>query len=141
MNKEISDFLRTVKISFPIFRKSEKRFYSDFRNSVNDYAENNPQCTILDLYNHFGSPKDIVITYYNNMDSDVYLTLMKKTRYIRNIFISVLVTLALLVVIATGFFIAAKLEYDKYSIDHLETTITEDGVSTNITETIIEEVE
>lgn len=141
MNKEISDFLRTVKISFPIFWKNEKRFYADFRNSVNDYVENNPKYTKDDLENHFGSPKDIVITYYNNMDSDVYFTLMKKTRYTRNIFISVLVTLALLVVIATGFFIAAKLEYDRYSIDHLETTITEDGVSTNITETIIEEVE
>lgn len=125
MNKEITQFLHAVKISFPFFQKSEKRFFSDFCNSVNDYADNNPECTKEDLENHFGKPKDIMITYYSNMDADVYFTLMKRTHYIKRIFISVIFVLAVSLIITVSFLVSAKGKYDNATIDHSDTTITE----------------
>lgn len=125
MNKEISQFLHAVKISFPFFRKSEKRFFSDFCDSVNNYADNNPECTKEDLENHFGNPKNIVRTYYDNMDSDVYYTLMKRTYYLKRISVAIILVLTITLVTTLYILISEKIEYDNADIDYVDTTINE----------------
>ena len=83
MNKEFDKYVHSVRSAFPFFRKSEKRFFSDFCMSVNEYAGEHPDCTYEELETTFGHPKDIVIEYYNQMEPDVYFTILKRARSIR----------------------------------------------------------
>ena len=125
MNEELKEFLHLVRLAFPIYQKKEKRFFSDFCSSVNEFAVSHPNCTKDDLTEHFGYPKDIVIMYYNNMDSDVYFAILKRTRYIKRIFIACIIALAVMLITTFCFLISAKSTYDNATIDHLDTVITE----------------
>ena len=124
MNKEFDKYVHSVRSAFPYFRKSEKRFFSDFCTSVNEYAEEHPDCTYEELETNFGHPKDIVIEYYNQMEPDVYFTIIKKTKSIRYVTITAIAVLLTLFIIALSMIISEKRKYDKAEIDYLETTIT-----------------
>ncbi|MBQ3513156.1 MAG: hypothetical protein IJA32_05070 [Lachnospiraceae bacterium] len=125
MSNETKDFLYLVKLAFPVFEKKEKRFFLDFTSSVNDYALSFPNCTKESLISYFGEPKDIVITYFNNMDSSVYFTIMKRTRRIKQIFTLSIISLLIMLITTFCFWISAKNSYDNATIDNVEITITE----------------
>lgn len=125
MNKECSQFLHSVCQAMPKLGKHEKRFLSDFSESVNEYILANPECTQEDLINQFGSPKDIAITFYNNMDSDLYLNILKRSRLIKTACITFIAAIIAALVIFVFFLIAALNTYENATIDHLDTTITE----------------
>lgn len=125
MNEELKKFFHSVRNAFPIYRKQEKRFYSDFCSSVNEFAAAHPDCTEDDLNNKFGNPKDIAIMYYNNMDSDVYFTILKRTRYIKRIYIACIAVLTAILIITCCFLKSAKSRYDSAVIDYIDTNVTE----------------
>lgn len=103
MNKTANDFLKTVRLAFPIFQKTEKRFYHDFASSVNAYTEQFPSCTFEDLITHFGEPKDIVNTYFDSMESSVYFSVMKRVRYLKVMIVSVIIFLFLMLTMTLFF--------------------------------------
>lgn len=125
MNNECSQFLHSVRQSMPKLGKQEKRFFSDFSLSVNEYVSTNPNCTYDDLIRQFGTPKDIAITYYSNMDSDIYLNILKRSRLIKITCITFITTLIAVLIIYILFLIAAINTYENQAIDHIDTTITE----------------
>lgn len=124
MNKEFDKYVHSVRSAFPFFRKSEKRFFSDFCTSVNEYTGEHPDCTYEELETNFGHSKDIVIEYYNQMEPDVYFTIIKKTKSIRYVTITAIAVLLTLFIIALSMIISEKRKYDKAEIDHIDTTIT-----------------
>ena len=66
-----------------MFRKNEKRFFDEFKLAVGEYESLYPECSMNDLNKKFGTPKEIVIEYFNNMDSEKYLSTMHKSLYIK----------------------------------------------------------
>lgn len=110
MKKEAKIYLRNIRLAFPVFRKEEKRFYNDFKYSIYEYDEQHPQYDLDDLMHQFGDPKDIANDYFDNMDSQPYMQLMKRTYYLR--ILTVLVSLLLI----TYFFISL------YSLQQLRAT-------------------
>ena len=76
-------YLRNVRSSFPVFRKAERRFFDEFKSAVGEYESLYPECSMSDLDKRFGTPKEIVIDYFNNMDSEKYLSTMRKSLYIK----------------------------------------------------------
>lgn len=133
MNKEFDKYIHSVRTAFPFFRKSEKRFFSDFCTSANEYASEHPDCTYEELESDFGNPKDIVIEYYNQMEPDVYFTIIKKTRAIRYITATTILVLFTILVIALFMIFSEKSKYDKAKIDHIDTSITiTEQIDTNI---------
>lgn len=123
MNEELKKFFHSVRNAFPIYRKQEKRFYSDFCSSVNEFAAAHPDCTEDDLNNKFGNPKDIAIMYYNNMDSDVYFTILKRTRYIKRIYIACIAVLTVMFITTLCFLMSAKNSFDNASLDGINVNL------------------
>ena len=77
-------YLRNVRSSFPVFRKNERRFFDEFKLTVDEYKALYPECSMDDLNKKFGTPKEIVIDYFNNMDSEKYLSTIHKNKHSNN---------------------------------------------------------
>lgn len=127
MNKSTNEFLKTVRLAFPVFRKKEKRFYRDFKVSVYAYAEQFPACSLSDLYKHFGEPEDIVNTYFENMEDSIYYYVTKRVYYLKTMTVSVIVFLSLMFVATFGFLWHSKNTYQNIAI-HAEGTNIEKNI-------------
>lgn len=125
MNEELKRYLHSVRLAFPVYHKQERRFFSDFCASVYEFAAAHPDCIEDDLKNKFGNPKDIAITYYDNMESDVYFTVLKRARYIKSIFVACIAALTVMVITTFCFLMSAKNAYDNESLSYIETNVNE----------------
>lgn len=81
--KNTQKYLRQIRISFPVFRRNEKRFFNEFRASVEEYEGSHVDCSIDSLNDYFGKPKDVVVEYFNSMEASVYFKIMRKSFYLR----------------------------------------------------------
>lgn len=107
MNRECQRYLKELRFAFPVFHKSEKKFYDDFRSNVEEYQNTTQNITKRNLEEHFGLPKEVVVDYFDNMGAGTYMKLMRKTRYIRFLFIIVLI------------FIVTSFLFQTYSINQM----------------------
>lgn len=108
MNKECKEFLRKIKCAFPVFNKDEKRFYIDFSLALKEYVNRHPNCTQKDLVKYFGTPKDIVIMYYDNMYFSVYDAILKQKQHVRQIFIRHIIVNVILFIIGIFCFMSGR---------------------------------
>lgn len=94
MDRECKKYLRELRLAFPVFQRSEHRFYNDFRNNIVEYQYMAQNITREDLEKEFGLPKEIVAEYFNNMGAGTYMKLMHKTMYTKMLIIIVLAFLS-----------------------------------------------
>ncbi len=116
-------YLRNVRSSFPVFRKSERRFFAEFKLTVGEYESLYPACSINDLEQKFGTPKEIVIDYFNNMDSEKYLSAMRKSLYIKISTVTALVLFMLFFFLQTCLLFQARNKFEESMIKTEEITI------------------
>lgn len=67
MNKLCKTYIRRVKTLFPLMGKSERKYIKILKTNINDYLVDTPNSNINDLYKEFGSPKDIMNSYYSRV--------------------------------------------------------------------------
>ena len=67
MNNSFERYLHDVRSVFPVFQKSEQRFFQDFSSAIQEYQNTHPDCTFEELKENFGSPEDIITEYYDNI--------------------------------------------------------------------------
>ena len=72
MNKQeqrtVKRYLHDIKRTLPVYRKMERRFLSDIRSTIEEYAETGAIITSTTLRQEFGEPKDQVILYLSSKD-------------------------------------------------------------------------
>lgn len=78
----IRKYIRRCKQLFPVYGKYERQFLKRLQQEVNEHITQNPNLTYEELVNQFGSPKDIVVGYYDTID-DAYL--LKKLNFVKTI--------------------------------------------------------
>ena len=78
----VRKYIRHCKQLFPVYGKYERQFLKRLRNEVNEYTTQHPSLTYDELITQFGSPKDIVVGYYEAVD-DAYL--LKKTNLVKTV--------------------------------------------------------
>lgn len=83
MRKEARKYLKEIKLAFPIEYKNENIFLKSMEKKVYSYEEKHPHCTLEELRRDLGEPKDIVISYFYNVPAEVYLSTMKKDKYVQ----------------------------------------------------------
>jgi hypothetical protein len=75
-------YLKNCRQLFPIYGKYEKQFLKRLQKQVDEYLHEFSDSTYENLCDEFGSPKDIVISYYDTVETNY---LLKKTNLIKNI--------------------------------------------------------
>ena len=66
--KELKQYFKEIKLLLPIYSSAERKFLKALRTSVEEYIEQNPECTIEDIYENFDEPEDAVYNYISALD-------------------------------------------------------------------------
>lgn len=61
--KELDIYFRQIKLLLPLYTKKEKQFLRDFKDSVNEFCSQSPNCTMEDVIARFSTPEEIVHDY------------------------------------------------------------------------------
>ena len=122
----IKKYLRNCRRLFPIYGKYERRFMNRLKEQIQEHIDSSSNLNYEELVEQFGSPKDIVVEYYNSVDDDY---LLKKTNLVKQIkrVLFVILTVAL-IYFAVNFVLLYKSYKDVQDsiIIHEETIIEDD---------------
>ena len=76
--------MKNCRRLFPVYGKYERQFLKRLKERITEYIVDFPNLSYDGLVEQFGSPKDIVLGYYDSVDDDY---LLKKTNLIKNLHI------------------------------------------------------
>lgn len=124
MDKICRQYISNVRSLFPIMGKAEKRYIRSLAVDVNDYCSEENIVTIGTLYERYGSPSDIVNTYYSISNTEKLIKQIKTCKWIKR-------TILLLLLIAT----TSVTIWCAYTYDTWQSFKREEAV---FTETVIE---
>ena len=121
--KDSKKYFKDINKLFPIHSTKEKKYLHDLKEQIDEYDE----LSYHELEEQFGTPIDIVVAYYETIDTKYIL---KKIR-LKHIISTICVLILLLITITSCYEIynidqAKKKFNDMWPIQE-ETTITEDG--------------
>lgn len=121
----IRKYLRNCKRLFPVYGKRERQFIKRLRDRIQEHIDSSPDLTYEELTEQFGSPKDIVIEYYNTIDDDYLLRKTNLVKYLKIVLFSALAIV--LIYFGTHFVLLYKSYRDVQDsiIIHEETIIKE----------------
>lgn len=123
MNKLSRKYIRKIKALFPLMGKNERKYIKALKVNVNDFLADMPDSTMEDLYKEFGSPKDIINSYYSTIDTDNIIKRIRISKYVKILII--LLAMCLLILTALRFYIRyeAHQVFMKEQIYSVETVI------------------
>ena len=84
--KPSKKYYKDIKSIFPFHGKRERAFLKNLSTQINEYADDHNQCTYTELQNEFGSPIEILKSYYDSIDSE-YLLGKMNNRTVMNCFL------------------------------------------------------
>lgn len=93
---ELNDYYKKIKKNLTCSKSIKKIFINDFKNRVGEYVDENPNVSIDDVINTFGTPNDIIKGFDNELD---YYKKKARKRLIITITISVVSILVIGVLI------------------------------------------
>ena len=80
----------------------------------------NPTADYTDICERFGSPKEVVIGYYENVDIEVLLKKLKTSHLVKKGILAVIIIIAVAFAIKTGLYYDAYLDAQEQSIGTIE---------------------
>lgn len=119
-------YLKNCRRLFPVYGKYERQFLKRLKERIKEYMIDFPDLTYDELMKQFGSPKDIVLGYYDSIDDDY---LLKKTNLVKKLrlFFTVIIIMIVTFLSYRSYIIyQAYLDAKDTLIIHEETTIEED---------------
>ena len=122
MNNLSKQYVKNVKTFFPVIGKKEKEYLKHLEIHIDSFCIDNSVSSLEDLYENFGTPAQIVNTYYETIDTEYVLHQIKKSHYIK-ICISIIVASFL---IATSIY--CTISYRSQKIFEQEQIFSEDYI-------------
>ena len=96
---EIAKYLRQAKKGCPA--PYRRKLIVELQNNLYEFLENNPEHTMEDVLEHFGSPERFADEYLLAMDNYDRINAFRKTKWIRKMLCIGVATIVLIVAIAT----------------------------------------
>lgn len=120
--KDSKKYFKDINKLFPIHSTKEKKYLHDLKKQIDEYDE----LSYHELEEQFGTPIDIVVAYYETIDTKYILKKIK----IKHIISTICVLIMLLVAVTSCYEIytvnQAKKKFDEMWSIHYEEKITED---------------
>ena len=123
MSKEIKKYLKEIKLLLPAFNKEEKKFLRDLMERIEDYLDENPNATMQDIENQFGTPMEIAQSYMSSLDLDVLLKRLSISRFVRRFFAIVAICMILGLCVYSICMYKAYIYYKDTLVTNSETVI------------------
>ena len=80
-------YIQQCKSLFPVYGKLERTFLNRLKVQVNEHLDLFPDISYNELVKQFGSPREVVMEYYDNIEDDYLLSkidLAKKVKKNQN---------------------------------------------------------
>ena len=123
MKSIYKQYISDIKILFPSWGRDERNYISKFKQNLLDDSNDESIISKEDLYGRYGSPKDVVNSYYENIDIDNTIKRIRISKYIKYF----IVTLILCALICASAF--ALNMYHSYKVfERQEAVLTEEVV-------------
>lgn len=119
----IPKYIRHCKQLFPVYGKYEHQFLKRLQQQANEFIAQNPNITYEELVTQFGSPKDIVVGYYDTIDDDYLLKKLNLVKTIRRFFFTIVLVVVLFIGYRSYILYKVWLEAQEPVILHEESTI------------------
>lgn len=97
MNRMSKQYMKNVKTLFPTIGKPEKAYLQQLELAVEDYCTEKGSISLEKLYDDFGTPADVVHTYYSNVNIEYFLKRLNISKKLK----ALIVTLFLSILVST----------------------------------------
>ena len=93
----VKKYIRRCKNCFPVYGKEERQFLKRLRRQIEEYAQENPDVTYQQLEEWFGTPIDIVKSYYDSLeDEDRLIDRACFSRTLKKVMIIILMVISII---------------------------------------------
>ena len=85
-------YIRQCRTLFPVYGKSERTFLNRLKVQVNEHLDLFPDLSYEKLVEQFGTPKEVVMEYYDNIEDDYLLSKIDLAKKVKKflLFIAIL---------------------------------------------------
>ncbi|MGN0481589.1 MAG: DUF6120 family protein [Lachnospiraceae bacterium] len=118
MSTEQLSYMCSVRAAFPVVGTEEERYLTSFRALVNEFIEDNKDCTKDCLIENFGTPQQVVLGYYD-MGADVSKHIKKSSRNIKLITVAIVITILILICLLVIVNVNSALTYSEIDVHTL----------------------
>lgn len=122
MNNLCKQYIRNAKALFPVMGKEERKYFKSLELNLQDYCEETSWSSLEELYKNFGTPAEIVNSYFTSVNMDYVLKQIRRTKVIKTILITFVV--AALVTMTT----CCTILYSAYQVFQYEQIFSEETV-------------
>lgn len=120
MNKEMKKYFKDIKLLFPVFSKDEKKYFNRLKKQI---LKENHELTYKECIDLYGQPTDLILEYYENVDTCILIKKIKLKNIIKK---AIIIVIALVVGVCLWKSILIYSDYKDSRdsrIDNIETTI------------------
>ena len=111
--------LKEIKALLPVYGKYEKRFFRDIKDSISELESEN--ITYEFLCKELGRPEDLIVNYYQEIDSHYLRKQLKRSRIIK-------ITIIVILILAIGLFICRMVFLYNLYLDGKDAVITHETI-------------
>ena len=85
-------YIQQCKSLFPVYGKLERTFLNRLKVQVNEHLDLFPDISYNELVKQFGSPREVVMEYYDNIEDDYLLSKINMEKKVKKflLFIAIL---------------------------------------------------
>ena len=116
MNKEQKRYLKEIKALLPVYGKYEKRFFLDIKDSICELDAEHITYEMLCL--ELGRPEDLIVNYYQEIDSTYLRKQLKRTRSITEVVLIIVLLAVVISLCRLGFLYSLYLDGKDAIITH-----------------------
>ena len=95
-NRLLSRYYREIKSGLPCTGKEQKKIILGIKANVEDYLYRNPEASMADVEQHFGTPASIVSSYIDNADCEKIISKLHIRKTTKKVVIAVAAIIVLL---------------------------------------------
>lgn len=122
--KELDIYFRQIKLLLPLYTKKEKQFLRDFRDSVNEFCRQSPNCTMEDVIARFSEPEEVVHDYISEaLATENLCQKIQFKRFVKKILLILLIGILVALAVRTIALLHIANESEQYYITREVTEI------------------
>lgn len=122
--KELDIYIRQIKLLLPLYTKKEKQFLRDFKDSVNEFCSQSPNCTMEDVITRFSTPEEIVHDYISEaLATENLCQKIQLRRFVKKILLTLLIGILAALAVRTIALLHIVNESEQYYITREVTEI------------------
>ena len=122
--KELDTYFKQIKLLLPLYTKKEKQFLRDFKDSVNEFCSQSPNCTMEDVIARFSTPEEIVHDYISeSLATENLCQKIQLRRFVKKILLTLLIGILAALAVRTIALLHIVNESEQYYITREVTEI------------------